>query len=179
MIIVYIIIAAIAFVFIKALTLEKVSKIERSVLIENTSADVFAYVLLLRNHNYFNKWIMADPALEISYTGVDGTVGFTSSWKSAVKSVGEGQQSIASVLPGKRIDYDLTFIKPFSGTAKVYLTVEAESADSKALSRVTWGFTNDRNFVAKLMQSVFNMEKMLGKDLEISLNNLKHLLEKK
>jgi len=38
---------------------------------------------------------------------------------------------------------------------------------------VTWGFASHRNFMAKILQTLINLERMLGKDLETSLLNLK------
>jgi hypothetical protein len=171
--------ALIAFILIRALSLEKISKIERSITVDCRPGEVFSYIQFLKNHRLFNKWTMTDPALDITYQGEDGTAGFSSHWKSQIKNVGEGYQTITTILPDQRIDYDLRFVKPFAGVAKAYLKTQEITSGTKVSTLVTWGFTSERNFMAKLMQAVLNLENMLGKDLEISLKTLKNNLEKK
>jgi uncharacterized protein YndB with AHSA1/START domain len=175
MIIVYVLLGLLALVLIRAATLGKEARIEKEIQINCPVEDVFSYVLKLRHHREFNKWTMTDPNVAINYTGEDGTVGFSSKWNSEVKNVGEGEQIITSITPLSRIDYDLIFVKPFAGVAKSYIITRATPSGTL----VKWGFHNERNAMAKVMQTLLNLEKMLGRDLEISLLNLKQLLEKK
>lgn len=118
---------------------------------------------------------MTDPNVDIVYQGTDGEVGFNSHWKSAMKSVGEGSQKIISIEAPKRIDYSLHFIKPFEDTAGAYVNIESTGSNT---CKVYWGFTCKRKFMQKIMQVILNLEKMLGSDLQISLENLKLILEK-
>lgn len=164
-------------ILLRAFSLNRQSIIERQIEIHKPVSEVYDYVKLLRNHKLFNKWTMTDPNLEIVYKGEDGTVGFDSYWKSAVKNVGEGHQTIRGMQNGERIDYDLIFIKPFAGTAKAYVVTSEKNVNGLPTTLVTWGFASERNFMAKIMQTLLNLERMLGKDLSISLQNLKKNLE--
>lgn len=175
MIIIYILLSLILVVLIRAAFVSNDLLIEKQITIVRSAQDVFEYVKLLRNHRYFNKWTMTDPNVQITYTGSDGEPGFSSYWTSNIKNVGEGTQSIVSIVANSRIDYKLEFVKPFKDTAGSYVAIES-SADGACI--VKWGFTGKRNFMQKIMHVLFNLEKMLGNDLQISLENLKLILEK-
>ena len=175
MIFVYILFALFAFILIRAAFVGNDLLIEKTITIARPAQDTFDYVKLLRNHRYFNKWTMTDPNVQITYTGSDGEPGFSSHWTSTMKNVGEGTQRISSIVANSRIDYSLEFVKPFKDTAGSYIAIEVAADDT---CNVTWGFTGKRNFMQKIMHVLFNLEKMLGNDLQISLENLKLILEK-
>ncbi len=173
MFILYILIALLVLILIRAARISSASLIEKHIEISRPPSEVFNYVKLLRNHELFNKWTMTDPALKISYTGTDGTLGFSSHWKSEIKNVGEGHQTISGITNNSRIDYTIKFIKPFPGESTAYLITTEVQLDGVVGTRVTWGFASQRNFMAKILQTLINLERMLGKDLETSLLNLK------
>ena len=164
----------IAIPLVVALFVKKTYSVERQITIERPKQEVFDYVRLLRNQNNFSKWATMDPAMKQDYKGTDGEAGFVSSWESDKKDVGKGEQTIAGVTEGERIDYDLHFIEPFESRSKAYLITEPVS-DSQ--TKVTWGFTGKMNYPMNLMQLFMNMEDMIGDDLNTGLTNLKHILE--
>ncbi len=149
--------------------------IEREIVINKPKEEVFNHIKLLRNQSVYNKWLMVDPNVRMEYTGTDGTVGFVAAWDSDIKNVGKGTQEITFVIDGQRIDMSLHFIKPFEGHATTFLITE-ELPDGK--TKILWVLTGLRNYPNKMMHLLFNLTKMLGKDLETSLNNLKTVLEK-
>lgn len=149
--------------------------IAREITIDKSNGEVFDYVRILKNSNQYSKWVMTDPAMKREYTGTDGTIGFIYAWDSANKNVGKGEQEIKQIADGQRIDYELRFIKPFEGTAGAYIVTEPVGQEK---TKVKWVFQGDKNYMAKLMHMVLPLQKMLGKDLEISLGNLKGVLEK-
>lgn len=175
MIILIIIACIIAIPFIAALFMSKGYRIEREIIIEKQKQEVFHYIKLLSNQVMFNKWMREDTHLNIKYHGTDGTKGFVAAWDSNLKRVGKGDQEITAVVDGQSIDITIRFIKPFEGNANSCLTTVALS-DNQTLVR--WAFTGYRNYVNRMMHLLFNLPNMLGKDLQESLNNLKHILEK-
>jgi hypothetical protein len=60
--------------------------------------------------------------------------------------------------------------------ADTYIATQTISED--ATSTVKWNFDSKMAFPMNAMLLFMNMDKMLGKDMEISLNNLKQILEK-
>lgn len=165
----------IALVLIVALFVNKQYEIEREIVINKNKAQVFDYIRLLKNQDYYSKWNMTDPNSKREYKGNDGTVGFYTSWDSENKSVGKGEQSIAKIIEGERIEFDLHFIKPFDGKATSYMALTAVNENQTS---VKWGFKSSMPYPMNIMRLIMNMEKMLGDDLQVGLNNLKSNLEK-
>jgi hypothetical protein len=178
--IVKIILAAIAGIIILLLIIALFAKneyaVERQVVINKPKQEVFDYIKALKNQDNFSVWAMRDPAMKKEYRGTDGTVGFVSAWDSQKDDVGKGEQEILSIKEGERIDYELRFIKPFEAKDKAYMVTETASDNQ---TKVKWGFNGRMKFPMNLMLLFMDMDKMLGKDLDAGLQNLKMILEKK
>jgi uncharacterized protein YndB with AHSA1/START domain len=148
--------------------------IEREITINKSNAEVFEYIKFLKNQEQYNKWVMRDPNQKTELRGTDGTVGFVMAWDSQDKGAGKGEQEIMSMAEGKRIDYEIRFEKPFKNVAGSYFITEPISAGQ---TKVKWAFTGTRPYGMKVMHFALNLPKMLGKDLQASLGNLKGVLE--
>lgn len=168
-------VSTVVILLIVATFVKKEYTIKREIVIKQSRHLVFEYLKHLKNHNQFIKWVMLDPLMKSDFKGTDGTVGFISAWESDNNKVGKGEQEIKRINPEKQIDLEIRFIKPFHGVANSYLTTQSIS-DNNTL--VEWKFESQMAYPMNLMLLVLNMDKMLGNDLQISLNNLKVLLEK-
>jgi len=149
--------------------------VEREIIINKPKQEVFDYIKFLKNQDNFSKWATMDPNMKKDYQGVDGMVGFVSSWDSENKNVGKGEQTIKKISEGERIDFDLHFIKPFDGLANAYMSTVSVSENK---TKVKWFFSSEMKYPMNIFLLFMNMEEMIGKDLEIGLNNLKNILEK-
>jgi hypothetical protein len=148
-------------------------KIEKSIIIKKSSGFVFDYLKMTRNQDNFSVWNMADPDMKKSHKGTDGTVGFIYNWDSTMKNVGAGEQEITGIEDGKSIDYTIKFFRPMQNTGKIKFQIT--SLGDKNTS-VTWIFDSPSKFPMSLLSPIF--KRMLGKDLEKGLINLKGILEK-
>jgi hypothetical protein len=148
-------------------------KIEKSIQINKSSGFVFDYLKLTRNQDNFSVWNMADQNMKKSYKGSDGTIGFVYSWDSTEKNVGAGEQEITSIEPGKSIGYEIRFSRPMQNTGKTGFLLTNLGEDKTS---VAWIFDSPSKFPMLLFAPIF--KKMLGKDLEKGLANLKSILEK-
>ena len=175
LIIVFIIIGIVILALIVALVAKKEYSVEREITINKPKPDVFKYIRLLKNQDNFSVWAKIDPAMKKESKGIDGTVGFVSTWDSENKNVGKGEQEIMEINNDHRIDYELRFMKPFKSTSEAYFVTELVSDNQ---TKVTWGFKGKMNYPMNLMLLFLNMEKMIGKDFESGLKNLKIILEK-
>lgn len=164
----------IALLLITALFVKKTYTIEREVLIHRRRPDVFQYLQFLKNQRSYNKWMMTDPNLQITTKGEDGTVGFIQAWDSDNKQAGKGEQEITAIDQGVGISVTVRFIKPFEGLAFTQLSTEV-IADHKTNAK--WTFRSSMKYPMNILL-LAGMEKMLGKDLETSLQLLKEQLEK-
>jgi hypothetical protein len=170
-----IILGLIALLLIIALFVNKEYAVVREVKINKPKSEVFGYVKYLKNQDNYSVWAKMDPLMKKEYKGTDGTVGFVSAWDSNVKDVGKGEQEITKITDGERLDVELRFFKPFKSTDYAYMITENISNNE---TKVLWGFKGKMPYPMNLMLLCMNMDKMLGKDLETGLQNLKSTLEK-
>jgi hypothetical protein len=148
-------------------------KIEKQIDIKKNSKLVYDYLRITKNQDNFSVWNMADPDMKKNYKGLDGTTGFIYSWDSSNKSVGAGEQEITGIDEGKSIEYEIRFFRPMQNTGKTKFDIKSKGEE---LSSVTWIFDSPSKFPMSLFSPIF--KKILGKDLEKGLQNLKEILEK-
>ena len=146
--------------------------LSRSIVIDRSLQQVFDYVKYLRNTEHYSKWVMMDPNLRKGFRGEDGKTGFIYSWDSNMKNVGKGEQEITSVKERERVGYEIRFEKPFEGRADAALTLTPDGRSTN----VTWSFGSRMKYPMNLM-ILMNMDKIIGKDIAASLENLKRILE--
>lgn len=173
MIILYILLGIIAAILLAAAILPREFNVSSEIIIKKPHTEVFNYVKHLKNQEKYSVWVMADPNIKINYQGTDGTVGFISSWTSENKNVGVGAQEIKSIKEGERYDVELRFEKPFKATNQAYTTTTPADGNH---TKVTTVFTGRNPFPMNLMS--FMIRKMLLKDMNQNMTNLKAILEK-
>ncbi len=164
----------IALLLVIALFVKKEYLIKREVVINKPTAEVFDYIKHVKNQENYNKWAMMDPNMKRDYKGTDGTVGFVSAWDSENKNVGKGEQEIINISEGKRIDLALRFKKPMESNGEAYMATASTAPDQ---TKLEWVMQGKSPYPFNFM-NLF-MDKMLGNDLQTSLNTLKNVLEKK
>lgn len=170
-----VIVIIIGVALIAALFVKKEYAVEREIVVNKPKAEVFAYVKLIKNQDYYSVWNMKDPHSKRVTTGTDGTVGYVYAWDSKMDDVGQGEQEIIKIVDGERIDMELRFKRPFEATDYGYMTTEAVGDNQ---TKVKWGFKGDMPYPMNLMLVFMNMEDMLGKDMADGLGNLKGILDK-
>ena len=162
----------IALLLVVALFIKKEYTIQREITINKPKREVFTYIKHLKNQEHYSKWVMADPNMKKEYHGTDGTIGFVYAWDGNDQA-GQGEQEIKQIIEGERLDLEIRFIRPFAGVAQTPFTVEALSENQ---TRVKWGMRGGNPYPLNLMHLI--IDKVLGADLEVSLVNLKNILEK-
>lgn len=173
MILIYIVATILVIIIILAAIAPKTYQVSRSIVIDKPKEIVFPYVKMVKNQDHWSPWKRKDPDMKQTYTGTDGEVGFKASWKGN-KDVGEGSQTITAVVENERIDNHLIFLKPWKSESDGYYTVEDAGAGQ---TKVVWGFKGQNKFPATIFMLFINMDKVVGKDFEEGLQNLKIILE--
>lgn len=156
-----------------ALIVKKGFSLEKQIIINRSKAEVFNYLKLIRNQEKYSVWVMKDPNINIVYTGTDGTAGFTSSWTSDNKNVGIGAQEIIKINEGESVDVEIRFKKPFEAINYANNTV---TTLNDTQTKVVTTFTGKQKFPMNVM-NLF-MDKLVGKDMQQNLLNMKSNLEK-
>ena len=127
----------------------------------------FAGVLVL----FGSPWGKLDPNMQKTFEGPAAGVGQSYSWSG--KEVGKGKMTIEESVPGQKVGIKLHFVKPMESTAHCALTL----AGAPAGSLVTWSMEGNHNFIGKAIGLFMNMDKMLGRDIEMGLARLKTVAE--
>jgi len=162
----------IVLILIVALFMKKDYNIHREIIIHAPRQKVFDYLKQLKNQDYFNKWVMVDPDMKREFKGEDGTVGFIYKWDGN-KKAGAGEQEIKNITEGKNIETEIRFVRPFPGIA--YSNMVTESV-TEPQTKVSWSNACSMKYPMNIMISM--IDKMLEKDMDTSLMNLKNILEK-
>ncbi len=167
--------AIIGLLLIIALFTKKQYSVFREIVINRPVAEVYEYVRFMKNQDHYSKWVMTDPGKKVSFRGTDGQVGFVYAWDGNSQA-GKGEQEIVKLMDSELVDVEVRFEKPMPATARTPVTLRSISAQQ---TNVHWGMNSSMKYPMNIMLVLFGLEKVLGKDLEISLNNLKNILEKK
>lgn len=171
--VIYLLLAIILVIVVLNYAAPKSYHVSRSIDIRKPSELVFNYVKYLKNQDDWSPWAEKDPDMYKEFKGTDGQVGAVSVWKGN-KEVGEGEQEITRVVEGELLETRLRFYKPFKSESDAYIKVVGVNENR---SRVTWGFSGENKFPARIFMLFMNMDKAIGKDFEYGLQNLKNHLE--
>lgn len=90
-----------------------------------------------------------------------------------VKDVGKGSIRIVDSAP-RQVTMRLDMLEPFEG----HNTVEFRLAPQGDTTAVTWAMHGPNPFLAKLMGVFLNMDRMIGRDFEAGLADLKARAER-
>jgi hypothetical protein len=114
-----------------------------------------------------------DPALNRRYSGASSGVGAVYDWQGN-KKVGQGRMEITDSVPYSRLGIKLDFISPFEAHNTVDFTLVPMGEETE----IVWDMQGPNTFVTKIMHTLMNMDRMVGKDFESGLANLKTAAEK-
>jgi hypothetical protein len=81
---------------------------------------------------------------------------------------------ITEASPSSKVTLNLDFVRPF----EAHNVVEFTLAPAGGATNVTWAMQGRQPFMAKLFSVFVNMDKMVGKDFEQGLANLKAAAER-
>lgn len=171
MIILYAILGIIALVLLMAILLPGKYLVEKCILINRPANEVYNKVADLNYYSQWNPWQKTDPQAKSTISGDPMHVDHKYHWNG--KKVGEGSLTVRSVAPGRAINFDLQFFKPFKSQA-----IDAwDFTDTADGTMVVWRNSGAFPFpVARLMGP--SITKQLNKQFEEGLVNLKEICEK-
>jgi uncharacterized protein YndB with AHSA1/START domain len=164
---------AIAIVLILAATRPDTFRIERSATINAPAERIFAVLSDFHQWTGWSPWEHKDPALKRSYSGAERGKGAIYGWEGN-KDVGTGRMEILEANAPSRLAIKLDFFKPF----EAHNTAEFTMLPQGGATNVRWVMHGPATFISKVMQVFINLDKMVGKDFETGLANLKRLTEK-
>lgn len=162
----------IVLLFIVIATRPDTYHVERSATISAPPEAVYAQVADFHKWSAWSPWEKLDPNMTRTFEGTPGTVGSSYGW-TGNDEVGAGTMKVLNVDPNKRIEINLHFIKPFDSEAKNGFAFEPTGKETK----VTWFMDGPHNFISKAMCMFMDMDKVIGKDFEKGLADMKKIVE--
>lgn len=167
------VVVAIAAVLAYAATRPDTFRVARSTTVAATPDKIFPLINELRGWGAWSPYEAKDPDMKRSYDGPAAGKGAIYAWDGD-KNVGQGRMEIIDATAPSKIVIKLDFIRPFEGHNIATFTM---APDGNATA-VTWAMDGPVPFIGKVMHVLINMDKMIGKDFEIGLANLKALAER-
>ena len=164
---------AIAAVLILAATKPTTLRVQRSVSINAPPERIFSLISDFHQWVNWSPYEQKDPAMKRTYSGTERGRGAVYAWDGD-KNVGSGRMEILDVSAPSKIVIKLDFFKPFEG----HNTAEFTMLPQGDTTNLTWTMTGPAVFMSKVMQVFMNLDRMIGRDFETGLANLKKLTEK-
>ena len=147
--------------------------VERAARMEAPGDAVFPHLVDFRRWPAWSPYDRRDPAMQRSYEGPPSGVGAVYRWNGNA-DVGEGSARIVDVAPGRRVVIALDFVRPMKASNTATFTLVPDDRGT----RVTWAIDGTPGFLAKLMGTFMDMDRMIGGDFEQGLASLKGLVER-
>jgi carbon monoxide dehydrogenase subunit G len=166
-----IILAAVA-AFAYAETRPDAFRVERTTSINAPPDTIFPLIDDFRRWPEWSPFEGKDPAMKRTYAGAAVGRGAVYAWRGNRK-VGAGRMEVIETSPPLRHTIDLQFIKPIPARNVADFVLEPAGA----ATRVTWAMHGRANPVMKTMGLFMNMDRMVGRDFETGLANLKRVSE--
>lgn len=164
---------AFAIVLILAVTKPASFSIERGIDIRAPADRIFPLINDFHQWGSWSPWENKDPGMQRSFSGAASGKGAVYGWHGN-NNVGSGRMEIIEASAPSKILIKLDFFKPF----EAHHTAEFTILPQGDATRLNWVMRGPASFMSKLMQVFMNLDKMVGKDFEFGLANLKNLTEK-
>ena len=148
-------------------------RVSREATIAAPPERIYAHLANLRGWGPWSPWERKDPGMKRTFEGPESGVGAAYGWEGN-KDVGSGRMEVTKATSPSYLAIDLHFLKPFEARNTAEFTLEATGA----ATRVAWVMFGPANFMSKLMGVFMDMDRMIGRDFEAGLANLKALCEK-
>jgi hypothetical protein len=166
---------AIAIVLILASTRPDTFSVRRTAVVEAPAEKIFPLIDNFHQWVNWSPWEDRDPAMKRTYAGAESGKGAIYAWDGN-KNVGSGRMEILDASSPSKIVIKLDFFKPFEGHNTAEFTFSPER--NASATNITWVMHGPSSLMSKVMQVFMNLDKMIGRDFETGLANLKRLTER-
>ncbi len=147
-------------------------RVQRATTIQASPEKVFGFVNDFHRWSSWSPWEKLDPAMQKTHSGASVGKGAVYEWAGNGK-VGQGRMEITEAMAPNRIAIKLDFLKPM----EAHNVAEFSLAARGGATEVVWAMHGPAPFVSKLMGVFISMDRLIGKDFETGLANLKAAAE--
>ncbi len=167
-----VLVVAVIAILISAAVKPATYHVERSTTIAAAPEKISPLLNDFHNWDQWSPWAKLDPNMRVSYSGAPAGQGAIYQWEGNSK-VGKGRMEILAAEP-TLTSIKLDFLSPFESHNQTNFVLLPQGS----ATRVTWTMDGPNTFVSKLMSVFVSMDKMMGKDFDTGLNQLKSAAEK-
>lgn len=146
-------------------------EVVRSTVVVADPPQIHALINDFRQWPAWSPWEGLDEGLSREYSGPATGIGSHYAW-SGNKKAGSGHMKITGSAPDE-IDVAVSFLKPFRSTNAVTFTLVPVTEGTE----VTWRMIGHQKGLMGLVGKLIPMDKLLGKDFEKGLAQLKQSVE--
>jgi uncharacterized protein YndB with AHSA1/START domain len=148
-------------------------RVERGTTINAQAEKIYPLLSDFHQWGHWSPWEKLDPDLKRTYSGAPSGKGAVYAWEGN-KKVGAGRMEITEATSPSRLVIKLDFLRPF----EAHNVTEFQLRPAGAATQLAWTMTGQNTFMGKMMDTLMSMDKMIGKDFEAGLANLKEVAEK-
>ena len=145
---------------------------ERSLKITASPETLFPLINDLREMNTWNPFALRETGGKAIYSGAANGPG--QKFEFAGQKSGAGTIEIVTATPPSKVDLRLIMVKPFKCDNLVEFTLAPDSTGTT----VTWAMSGTQPLMAKVMTLFVDCDKMVGKEFETGLANLRKKAER-
>jgi uncharacterized protein YndB with AHSA1/START domain len=167
-----VVVVAIGGILLYAATKPDSFRVQRTVLINAPSDKVFPLINDMKAWTAWSPYEKKDPDMKRTFSGAASGKGAVYEWDGD-KNVGKGRMEIMDVSEPSKVKIKLDFLKPFEAHNTAEFTLEPKGESTT----VTWAMYGPCPFIGKVMSVFLDMDRMVGKDFEAGLANLKTVTE--
>ena len=146
--------------------------VERSTTVVAPPSAIYPLLVDFRRWQEWSPWEGLDPAMRRTYSGAPSGPGAVYGW-SGNRKAGQGRMEITEATPDEQVAIDLAFDRPFRSRNVIRLALRPQDGGTG----VTWAMTGPRPLLMRLLGFVFSMDKIVGKDFDRGLAQLKAVAE--
>ena len=146
-------------------------RVQRSTVIHAPPESIQPHIANFRAWVNWSPYEKLDPAMKKTFSGPESGPGAVYAWEGN-KKAGEGRMEMRESSP-TRVTIQLDFTRPFEAHNMTTFTLQPRGDRTE----VTWAMDGPQPFMQKVMCVFINMDRLVGKDFETGLANLKALAE--
>lgn len=147
-------------------------RVSRSLDIAASPERIYEVLSDLRRSPEWSPYEQLDPDMKRTHSGAEKGKGAVYEWDGD-GNAGAGRMEIVEADPGRFVQLRLDFKRPFEATNMVDYKLEQNGS----ATRVSWDMHGPMPLISKVICVFVDFDKMIGKDFEAGLANLKTLAE--
>jgi len=147
-------------------------RVQRTATIQAPPEKIFPLINDFHNWPSWSPWEKLDPNMKRTLTGPPSGQGAAYDWDG--NKAGKGRMEITESLPSSKVGIKLDFIKPMEGHNAVEFTLQPNGNSTN----VIWEMSGPLSYPGKVMTIFVSMDKLIGKDFDAGLANMKAAAEK-